>query len=397
MFLRASDTQLQAYDTTTGFVWNYDASVTTVEAGGLRPYNSPKGNLLVAFNLTFNNTSGTVDRQGNTVRWSQRFGTNPVPTTWALTEQNIANEVDMPLRGFIRDAVVLRDKMFFFSEIDVGEMYPLNYTQSNTPQFGVKLHTKGRGLFAANCVIVHDNVAYGIDNGDIWAFNGTTFQSIAEDTIKDYFFEQFNGTHAFVIHNYEQKWIEFYYSTGSSTSADKMLAYKYEEGRWMWPRDVADAHAAVESPFVNTDTSTFNVARRKVGYVSTDASHNALLQKDRGLTFATGAISASVERTQIGFSDLPDLGYSSTLTTNGLLPELNGTGTISVSAGGAYSTGGATTYTTSQPLNPASDKSAQYGVNSVTQAAVRIASSAADDEWELTALTWQLKTEGGEN
>jgi hypothetical protein len=85
--------------------WNYNPDWSAVTAGFVRMYNTPNvGSILVAGNLTADViSSGTTQNYPTTVQWSQAFGLNQVPLTWAPTITNVANQLEVPVRGPVVD------------------------------------------------------------------------------------------------------------------------------------------------------------------------------------------------------------------------------------------------------------------------------------------------------
>ena len=146
-------------------------------AGFVRNYSSPNvGNILVAGNLTKNLNNGTTVKFPVSFRWSQAFGQNEVPITWNPTLANVANETEAPLRGGIIDGLFFGGKFYLFSEFDVAIMNPINYVSSTAPAFSVSLFNQGRGLLSNGSWTATDQVVYGLDSRDFWAFEGSQFK-----------------------------------------------------------------------------------------------------------------------------------------------------------------------------------------------------------------------------
>ena len=111
--------QMRLYDNAPDYyVWNYDVGYnssgnvvplySSLTAGFVRVYNSPNvGSLLVAGNFTGNVNAnvvpggGTVTNYPTQIRWSQNFGLNSGPTTWAPTITNVANQLEVNVLSLI--------------------------------------------------------------------------------------------------------------------------------------------------------------------------------------------------------------------------------------------------------------------------------------------------------
>ena len=278
--------QIRLYDNSPdNYIWNYDVGYdstgnivplySSLTAGFVRVYNSPNvGSLLVAGNLTGNinanvvPSGGTVQNLPTTVRWSQNFGINSGPTTWAPTIYNIANQVEMPVRGPIKDGFSLNGNFYICSYWDTCLMSPIAYTSTTAPVFGIKIVSQGRGLINENCWAVVDNVAFGVDARDIWQFDGGAFTPIGNQRVKNYFYNNLNNAYTnqiFMINNTEKYQIEIYYPSLASTgTCDQMISYRYDLDAWQPPRQVTEATMATEAPRIIN--GNINLATRGVDY-----------------------------------------------------------------------------------------------------------------------------------
>ena len=234
--------QIRLYDNAPdNYTWNYDvgysgpdstgnivALYSSLTSGFLRVYNSPNvGSLLVAGNLTgvytgnvYGTTGNTVQNLPTTLRWSQNFGLNYVPITWTPTISNVANELEINVRGPLIDGFTLNGNFYIFSYWDCVLMAPISYTSTSAPVFGFTTVTQGRGLINENCFAVVDSTAYGVDARDIWSFNGSAFTPIGDQRVKNYFYSNLNANYTnqiFMIHNSARYQIEIYYPDLNST------------------------------------------------------------------------------------------------------------------------------------------------------------------------------------
>ena len=246
------------------YVWNYDLGYnvsgnvvplySSLTAGFVRVYNSPNvGSLLVAGNLTGNINAnvvpggGTVQSLPTTLRWSQNFGLNSGPQTWAPTISNIANELEIAVRGPLIDGFTLNGNFYIFSYWDCVLMAPIGYTSTSAPTFAFTKVTDGRGLINENCFAIVDTTAYGVDARDIWQFNGQNFQPMGDQRIKNYFYSNLNPNYTnqvFMVHNSKKYQIEIYYPDLTSTGlCTQMISYRYDLDCWNAPRDeIGRAH-----------------------------------------------------------------------------------------------------------------------------------------------------------
>lgn len=154
-----------------------------------------------------------------TVRNSQAFGLNDMPRTWEPTILNVANEVEVPLRGEALDAFPCNGQLFICSYWDTVVMSPMNYATTSAPIFGVRLFNQGRGLLTANCWGNTDKLVYGFDARDIWVFDGQNFQGLGNQRVKNFFYKELDQTYydrAYMEVNSHKNQVEIYYTAADA-------------------------------------------------------------------------------------------------------------------------------------------------------------------------------------
>jgi hypothetical protein len=415
MFLLPSAQTLSLYDQTPNlggpgvggtYTWNYDVGTnidgnivplySSLTAGFLRVYNSPNvGSLLVAGNLTGNINPGVVPGGGTvqylptTIRWSQNFGLNSGAETWAPTLTNVANEVEIPVRGPVIDGFSLAGNFYLFSYWDCVLMAPIAYTTTSAPVFGISKVTDGRGLINENCWAIVDQVAYGIDSSDIWQFSGGNFKEIGNQRVKNFFFGSINPLYVdqiFMVNNTYVNQIEIYYPDQDSTGrCNQMMSYRYDLDIWNPPRQVVEATAGCESPVWTGNVA--DLSSRGVVY-SSGVGNVALVQKDVGTSFVGNtAISSLFKRDNISFGQP----YSASVQVHRVYPEVYGTGNIDVTVGGSQSVAGNVLYRTTQTMPIVTDNPwVQINQNEARVTSIQMSANSAVDSWELSAVNWQV-------
>jgi hypothetical protein len=255
-------------------------------------------------------TSTTTEIFPVTVQWSQSFGLNQVPITWTPTATNLANQLEVPLRGASLDAFPANGQLFLCSYWDTVVFSPLNYATTSAPIIGVKLINQGRGLLSTNCWANTDKMVYGIDARDVWAFDGNNFVGIGNQRVKNWFFDQIDPAFYDRIHvenNSSKYQIEIYYPDRNAAFGrpNKMLSYRYDLDAWNPPREVNAANFACESPvytltreyfFVNGITQTGSGTGAQFDVVVTSNANTSLAgtyalsisQPNRGINYAVG-------------------------------------------------------------------------------------------------------------
>ena len=396
------------------YIWNYDPNWKSLSAYFMRLYNTPNvGSILIAGNLTVTDQADVVTNFPVSVRWSQAFGLNQAPTTWEPTVTNVANELEVPLRGPALDGFPCNGSFFLCSYWDTVQFYPINYATTSAPILGVKLFNQGRGLLSSNCWANTDQIVYGIDAKDIWMFDGQNFQSIGNQRVKNWFYDQLDPAYVdrvFLEVNTQRYQVEIYYPTAEAVNGvpNKMLSYRYDLDVWNAPRDVSGATLACESPIWDnaTDSSlpqwTSNYGSRTVVYAR-GVNNQQLVQKDQGYSFIDGGqIASEFRRDNIKL--LPD--YSGKLMVHRILPEAVNMsnaelpidpavdtalkGNITVTIEGANSVGSAATQIT--PVTLPIDT--QYPWAQINQNAFRVNNIALSNAsntniWMCSATTWQ--------
>ena len=406
MYLLSDDNVLRLYDySPDNYVWNYDVGYnstgnvvplySSLTAGFIRVYNSPNlGSLLVAGNLTGNINAnvvpdgGTVQNLPTSVRWSQNFGLNAGPTTWAPTQNNVANQVEVPVRGPVVDGFPLNGNFYICSYWDTCMMAPIAYQSSYAPVFGIKLVNQGRGMLNENCWVNVDNTVFGLDARDIWQFDGGNFKAIGNQRVKDYFYSNLNPSYTnqlFMVHNSSKYQIEIYYPDLTSTGqCNQMLSYRYDLDVWQPPRQVTKATQATEAPIVVN--GQFNFASRNVVY-SSYTGNVQLVQKDTGTSFLGNTISSLFQRNNISFGQP----YSASVLVHRVLPEVYGSGNIQITIGGNKSVASSPTFqpTVNMPI-VTDDPWVQIDQNEYRVITMKVAQVSSTDTWQLSAANWQV-------
>lgn len=239
------------------YQWNYNPNWTALSAGFLRSFSTPNvGSILIAGNLTATDVNSVTSNYPNTVRWSQQFGLDQVPATWTPTIANIANELEVPLRGPVLDGFPCNGNFFVCSYWDTVVFSPINYQTTQIPILGVKLFNQGRGLLNSNCWVNADDTVYGLDARDLWVFNGQDFKPLGNQRIKNYLFNNLNPlftNQVFLEFNAAYNQVEIYYPDLNSTGyCNKMISYRYDLDLFNPPRDVPLVIMATESPIFRT-------------------------------------------------------------------------------------------------------------------------------------------------
>lgn len=405
------------------YQWNYNPNWKSYYAGWLRIYNTPNvGSILVAGNLTVTDINDVVTEYPVTVQWSQAFGLSQAPLTWQPTVTNVANQLDVPLRGACVDAFPCNGQLFLCSYWDTVVFSPINYTTTSAPILGVRLFNQGRGMFTSNAWANTDKLVYGLDSRDVWVFDGNDFQGIGNQRLKNWLFDQLDPEFVgriFMEINTQKNQVEIYYTSKPEYAAatnpivngvpNKMISYRYDLDCWNAPREVSSATFACESPIWEPveDSSIpnwiSNEGSRTVVYAR-GLTNKYLLQKDQGFEFVvsnanpTGSIESSFRRDNVKL--LPN--YSSVSMVHRILPEAvnlgndhlpqyPSTGNVSITVEGANSVGSEPAVRT--PVTMEIDTNnpwCQINQNAFRVHSVEISNTSNTDIWMCSAISWQF-------
>ena len=409
------------------YTWNYNPNWSAVFAKFMRLYNTPNvGSILVAGNLTATNAAtAATELYPVTVQWSQAFGLNEAPTTWTPTVTNVANQLEVPLRGPALDAFPCNGQFFLCSYWDTVVFSPINYSTTSAPILGVRQYNQGRGLLSSNCWANTDKLVYGVDARDIWVFDGQDFQGLGTQRVKNWFYNELDPAYydrVYMEVNSQRSQIEIYYYTVDATRPElpvgvpnKMLSYRYDLDCWNAPRDVNSATFSCEAPIFEYNAPNWDplLASRTVVYAQ-GIEESKLVQKDQGFAFIPsvqnpdGLIDSVFRRDNIKL--LKD--YSGRLMVHRILPEVvnlgaianesneiplyPATGNITVTIEGANSVGSEPTAKT--PVALAIDANGNAGANpwaQINQNAFRVNTIELSDVsnqavWMCSATTWQI-------
>lgn len=383
------------------YSWNYNPNWKSVVATFLRLYSTPNvGSILVAGGLTAVDLDDNVLEYPVTVQWSQAFGLSQAPITWEPTVTNVANQLEVPLRGPAIDAFPCNGQLFLCSYWDTVVFSPINYSTTSAPILGVRLYNQGRGLLSSNCWANSDQQVYGIDARDIWVFDGQNFQGLGNQRVKNWFYDQLDQTYVdrvFMEINTQKNQVEIYYPTTTAVNGvpNRMLSYRYDLDIWNAPREIDSATFSCESPIWTGNTAAYG--SRTIVYARGTANVS-LVQKDQGFSWADGsAITSEFRRDNLKL--LPD--YSGKLLVHRILPEVvnldskgiesnPGTGNVSITVSGANSVGGNLTITNTVDMPIATEYPwTQFSQNSFRVNTVEIGNSSNVNIWMCNAITWQ--------
>lgn len=391
------------------YSWNYNPNWQSVSANFMRLYNTPNvGNILVAGDLTATLLDGTKINYPITVQWSQAFGLDQAPLTWTPTITNVANQLEVPLRGPALDGFPCNGNFFLCSYWDTVVFTPINYAATNAPILGVKLANQGRGLLSSNCWANTDSLVYGIDARDVWVFDGQNFSGIGNERVKNWFYDNLAPEYydrVFMEVNSQKNSVEIYFPDSSAVAGvpNKMISYRYDLDCWNPPKDVASATMTCESPIYTSTTP--NLASRTIVYAR-GVANSKLVQTNQGYTFVSNSgaqpIASVFRRDNVKM--LPD--YSGKIMVHRILPEINNldytglpimpadspthVGSVNVKITGANSVGQDPQSSINVVVQTNTDTPwAQINQNAFRVNTIELSNTSDSNIWICNATTWQ--------
>lgn len=372
----------------------------------------------------FNIALDTTEVYPVTVQWSQAFGLNQAPTTWTPTVTNIANQLEVPLRGPALDAFPCNGQFFLCSYWDTVVFSPINYSTTSAPILGVRQYNQGRGLLSSNCWANTDKLVYGVDARDIWVFDGQDFQGLGNQRVKNWFYDRLDPRYydrVFLEVNSQRSQIEIYYTDRDKVVDDgvpnKMISYRYDIECWNSPRDVSDATFSCESPIWLYDDALaewYTADGSRTVVYARGIAESKIVMKDQGFEYLGGApIESYFRRDNIKL--LKD--YSGKLMVHRILPEVvnlgaepftddderpvdpatsTNKGNITVTIEGANSVGSAPTAITPVTIPIDADGIAsknpwaQINQNAFRVNTLELSNTSNNSIWMCSATTWQV-------
>ena len=212
------------------------------------------------FHLVAMNIEDCDGYNSRKVHWSTPSEPGTVPITWDITKPDYGagqNELS-ETPGAIIDGLSLRDTFQIYKE---DAIYSMTFT-GDRYLFNFRVVTTSYGLFARNCVCDVGGRHVFIGDGDIYIYDGTNFDSIADERVKDLFFDNVSRTYrdrCFVIYYERTGEVWVCYPEAGNESCNKALVWNSKDNTWS-PRDLP-----------GVTVGTFGLVDRSSGWTYGDA------------------------------------------------------------------------------------------------------------------------------
>ncbi len=138
-------------------------------------------NYLVACNI-----QQAAGRDDQVVAWSDKAAAGQVPPNWTASPTSDAGEARLAdTVGPIQDALPLRDDFIIYKTRSVHVMSFVG----GAAVMSFRTLFESVGALNSNCVAEHKGVHYVLGDGDLYAHDGQNVVSIAENQVKQWFFD----------------------------------------------------------------------------------------------------------------------------------------------------------------------------------------------------------------
>lgn len=183
------------------------------------------------FALDVEDCSGRNRRK---VHWSHPAEPGSLPITWDPTkpeyDAGFVELSDTP--GPILDALIMRDTLQIYKE---DAIYSCSYTgRADNLIFNFR-KVSNKGLYARNCVVDVGGRHFFVSDGDIYIYDGTSFNSIADEKVKLTFFagvnpSYFDKTYCVFYDRTAEVWL--CYPSTDSVDCDQALVWDSTANTW---------------------------------------------------------------------------------------------------------------------------------------------------------------------
>ena len=215
------------------------------------------------FHLVAMNIEDCDGYNSRKVHWSTPADPGTVPVTWDITKADYGagqNELS-ETPGAIIDGLSLRDTFQIYKE---DAIYSMTFT-GDRYLFNFRVVTTSYGLFARNCVCDVGGRHVFVGDGDIYIYDGTNFDSIADERVKDLFFNDVSRTYkdnCFVTYYERTGEVWLCYPSANNIACNKALIWNSKDNTWS-PRELPGVTAG-----------TFGVVDRSSGWDYDDGDGN---------------------------------------------------------------------------------------------------------------------------
>ncbi len=348
---------------------------------------------------------GSSTKHPYTVRWSDEYEPTGVPLDYSITSTtNLAGENTLGgNNGDLIDQLTLNNSQIIYAERGVFAM----------DFIGAPLVFSFREVFSDDGIINRGACAsfmgkhLVVGNNDIYVHDGNQKQSIAEKRVRKTFFNALADTRSVFCQtvNDSSEILICYADVNASNSqtANRALVYNWEQNAFTF-KDLPDLRSLTVSDKVgvtqgewDTVVGTWSNTTSYWSNVSQDSDAKALKLIGAGYsnskvytmndTYAANDtnIIATLEATKIDLDQVLGKATNTIKKINGILPQIEGQGTVEISVGSSMSPQDGVSWGAPQTYNI--ESSYKIDVRSSGRyLALKVESNSASDYWRLTGL-----------
>jgi len=194
------------------------------------------------------------------VHWSHPAEPNTVPITWDPTKADFdagfVELADTP--GAILDGQPLRDAFIIYKDDGIYSVtYSGRYTASE-PIWNFRLVTTSTGIYGRRLVCDIGGSHVFVGDGDVYVFDGNVFRSIADEKVKDFFFNNLSRTNkdkAYMVYHERTNEVWLCYPEAGEEYCNKALVWDKNANTWSTcdlPGTTSAVFAEVERGYTDT-------------------------------------------------------------------------------------------------------------------------------------------------
>lgn len=341
-----------------------------------------------------------------TVRWSDEFDSTTVPSSYDITSTtNLAGENILGGRfGRLVDSLPLAGSNIIYAERGA---YAMSFIGAPLVFAFRELFDDG-GIANRGAVCVFDNRHFVVGRDDIYVHDGSTKQSVASNRVKETFFDAIADTRSIFVVNDAAKneiWVGYADKNSSNAeTANRALVWDYSSDAWTF-RDIPALRSMSVGPAIggggsgtgttwdalNVQWDSWSLLWSDLG-ADTQARNTRLFAAGHGASklyahnetygAAGSAFSSFVEASKIDLDAVLQRPVDKVLQIKRILPQMKGTGAVTIRVGYSNSPQGPVSWKTSKVFDVEQDYKVDTRVSG-RYLALRIESSDVAGYWQL--------------
>jgi len=217
------------------------------------------GNLLIAGDLkeTAVGTGQVIRRLTGAIRTSDVAQPGAVPTNWNPFAAGVttADEYILSSTGVIRDIVELQGRAYIYTTHSIHSLTPNN---SISIPFSLNVVSSAYGAQSMDAVVEMDGKHVVVGSNDIYIFSGHpgNIQSIADDRVRYYFYDNLNKDYANSVrvlryNRYNEIWFNFPNKNSVNGELNETLIWNYRTN--IWTKRVISGFRGITTGLVEVD------------------------------------------------------------------------------------------------------------------------------------------------